>query len=119
MLRSLVTDAQGSTEKEKNMDLIQAAAEGTLKIDNSAVYITREVQNLQACASKVARYGLTGVKWSGEKNYAWASEGHVLVLRPMGYPYEGQDWNLDFSGPAMGPGDFFAIDSNSRIFDIF
>ena len=91
------------------MSLIKAVTDGQ---DDGHIYLTREVQNMQACSAK-DRVGLGGVKWAGSKNYVWATDGSVLVLRPMDYWYKGKDWNLTFSGPMMGNKEFFSVNSHT------
>lgn len=108
------------------MDLIQAVKDAGASnglrhsIVDSNIYITKELQNMQTCAHK-DRYGLLGVKWAGTKEYVWATDGHLLIMRPMGYSYKGHDWDLLFEGekeesapPALGPKEFFWIPGNGE-----
>jgi hypothetical protein len=103
------------TDTGEEMDLIQVVKDDDHSIVNSNIYITKELQNMQVCAHK-DRYGLTGIKWDGTKEYVWATEGHMLIMRPMGYSYKGHNWDLFLEGekegsapPSIGPKEYFYI----------
>lgn len=88
------------------------------KINPECLYITRELVNLESCAAK-DRHGITGVKITSGKEsgvtcmygkaHAWATEGHILVVRPLGYEYSGPDLTLKFTGPLPTKREWFEI----------
>jgi len=101
------------------MSSLVANISGKTEFKENCIYVTRELKDMQECSAK-DRYGLKGVKITGGKDhsiaslpnkesFAWATQGHVLVLRPLGYEYTGDDFDITFSGPAPTKDEWFEI----------
>ena len=102
-------------------DSINEHSSRGLSLKGECIYITKDLKDMQECAAK-DRHGLVGVKittnGTGERQiksmkpgeaFAWATQGSVLVIRPLGYKYDGGDVNLTFSGPSPTKDEWFDI----------
>jgi hypothetical protein len=94
-----------------------------IEFKGDCIYVTRELRDMQECSAK-DRHGLKGVKITDGKghniaslqdkeSFAWATQGHVLALRPLGYEYAGDDFDITFSGPAPAKDEWFEISAEA------